>query len=59
MTHQLNLIGDPDTCMDTNTDACSAFGTLDSEACLTLPKVDEMCPKTCGICGTFGHSFSK
>ncbi|XP_045173897.2 uncharacterized protein LOC123535345 isoform X3 [Mercenaria mercenaria] len=55
-SHQLDLIGDNTTCVDKNVDACVAFGSLDSNACVILPKVDEMCPKTCGICGHFGWS---
>ncbi|XP_060551705.1 A disintegrin and metalloproteinase with thrombospondin motifs adt-2-like isoform X2 [Ruditapes philippinarum] len=42
------------TCANNNDDSCAAFGLLDSDACVKLPKVDELCPKTCGLCGHFG-----
>ena len=46
------MIGDH-SCNDRNTDSCLAFGTLDEDACTKLAKVDELCPKTCGLCGKY------
>lgn len=53
LSHDLLLLEDNDTCVDENEDACAVFGTLDSNACTAIPKVDYMCPKTCGICGKY------
>jgi hypothetical protein len=49
--HRLKMFSD--TCADNNDDSCVAFGLLDSNACVKLPKVDLLCPKTCGICGKY------
>ena len=50
--YSLKMIGDQ-SCYDRNTDSCVAFGTLDEDACTKLAKVDELCPKTCGLCGRY------
>ncbi|XP_060564881.1 SCO-spondin-like isoform X2 [Ruditapes philippinarum] len=53
--YALQMFGDP-SCFNKNEDSCASFGMLDTNACVKVPKVDQLCPKTCGLCGHYGWS---
>jgi hypothetical protein len=46
------MFGEP-SCFNKNEDSCASFGMLDTNACVKVPKVDQLCPKTCGLCGKY------